>query len=91
MLVADVDMVWISLRTLISSVRAIAEQQEIDGRDQRGLPTAYRLRSRIRGAGLVTLVLTLVELLRQLMERQALRRVDQGISATNRSNASAPH
>jgi gas vesicle protein GvpK len=28
--------------------------------------------------GLVTLVLTLVELLRQLMERQALRRVDQG-------------
>ncbi len=28
--------------------------------------------------GLVTLVLTLVELLRQLMERQALRRVDAG-------------
>jgi hypothetical protein len=28
--------------------------------------------------GLVTLVLTLVELLRQLMERQALRRVEQG-------------
>ncbi|MFI6362227.1 gas vesicle protein K [Nocardia sp. NPDC050630] len=28
--------------------------------------------------GLVTLVLTLVELLRQLMERQALRRVDEG-------------
>jgi gas vesicle protein GvpK len=28
--------------------------------------------------GLVCLVLTVVELLRQLMERQALRRVDQG-------------
>ncbi len=28
--------------------------------------------------GLVALVLTLVELLRQLMERQAIRRVDQG-------------
>lgn len=28
--------------------------------------------------GLVTLVLTIVELLRQLMERQALRRVDSG-------------
>jgi len=28
--------------------------------------------------GLVTLVLTIVELLRQLMERQALRRVEQG-------------
>lgn len=28
--------------------------------------------------GLATLVLTVVELLRQLMERQAIRRVDQG-------------
>lgn len=28
--------------------------------------------------GLVSLVLTVVELLRQLMERQALRRIDQG-------------
>ena len=28
--------------------------------------------------GLVSLVLTLVELLRQLMERQAIRRVDRG-------------
>lgn len=28
--------------------------------------------------GLVSLVLTIVELLRQLMERQALRRVDEG-------------
>jgi len=30
------------------------------------------------GVGLVTLVLALVELLRQLLERQALRRLDQG-------------
>lgn len=30
------------------------------------------------GVGLVNLVLALVELLRQLMERQALRRLDQG-------------
>jgi Gas vesicle protein K len=29
--------------------------------------------------GLVSLVLTLVELLRQLMERQAIRRVDEGV------------
>ncbi len=29
--------------------------------------------------GLATLVLTIVELLRQLMERQALRRVDSGV------------
>ena len=31
-----------------------------------------------RSAGLATLVLTIVELLRQLMERQALRRVEDG-------------
>lgn len=31
--------------------------------------------------GLVSLVLTVVELLRQLMERQALRRVDEGTLA----------
>ncbi|WP_406099037.1 gas vesicle protein K [Streptomyces sp. NBC_01013] len=30
------------------------------------------------GRDLVTLVLTVVELLRQLMERQAMRRIDQG-------------
>ena len=30
------------------------------------------------GKDLVTLVLTVVELLRQLMERQAIRRIDQG-------------
>nr|WSW65146.1 gas vesicle protein K [Streptomyces sp. NBC_00995] len=30
------------------------------------------------GRDLVTLVLTVVELLRQLMERQALRRIDEG-------------
>jgi len=33
--------------------------------------------------GLVTLVLALVELLRQLMERQALRRVEQGSLTDN--------
>jgi hypothetical protein len=34
--------------------------------------------------GLVTLVLTLVELLRQLMERQALRRVEDGTLDDNK-------
>jgi CRISPR/Cas system-associated endonuclease Cas1 len=34
----------------------------------------------LAGRGLVSLVLTLVELLRQLMERQAIRRVDRGDS-----------
>jgi Gas vesicle protein K len=48
-------------------------------------PTQQRLPSRRIDAdpesverGLACLVLTIVELLRQLMERQALRRVDQG-------------
>jgi Gas vesicle protein K len=47
-------------------------------------PQANSLRQRINSdpasveRGLVSLVLTLVELLRQLMERQAIRRVDRG-------------
>jgi len=36
------------------------------------------------------LVLTLVELLRQLMERQAIRRMDRGDSPMNRSIESEP-
>ncbi|WP_393062826.1 gas vesicle protein K [Streptomyces sp. LN549] len=36
------------------------------------------LDSQQMGRDLVTLVLTVVELLRQLMERQALRRIDEG-------------
>jgi hypothetical protein len=51
---------------------------------QAGAQEAPRPRLRIEAdpeaveRGLVTLVLTLVELLRQLMERQSLRRVEQG-------------
>ena len=56
------------------------------GRDDTGTPDRRNAVDRLRidadpesvEKGLVTLVLTLVELLRQLMERQALRRVDQG-------------
>lgn len=48
----------------------------------RGTESAHRLRidadPETVEKALVTLVLTLVELLRQLMERQALRRVDDG-------------
>lgn len=42
------------------------------------------------GRDLVALVLTVVELLRQLMERQAIRRIDQGTSPTARWTRSAP-
>lgn len=42
------------------------------------------------GRDLAALVLTVVELLRQLMERQAIRRIDAGASPTARSSASAP-
>ncbi|HEY8471731.1 MAG TPA: gas vesicle protein K [Natronosporangium sp.] len=41
-------------------------------------PTRVRLDPADPERGLVAFVLTLVELLRQLMERQALRRVDHG-------------
>ncbi|MET7768352.1 gas vesicle protein K [Nocardia sp. NPDC005366] len=43
-----------------------------------GIPTRIDSSPESVERGLVTLVLTLVELLRQLMERQALRRVDEG-------------
>jgi len=57
-----------------------------DGRHDMGTPDRRKAVDRLRidadpesvEKGLVTLVLTLVELLRQLMERQALRRVEQG-------------
>jgi hypothetical protein len=54
----------------------------LDGLDGLGLPSPRRIdldadRESVE-RGLVQLVLTVVELLRQLMERQALRRVDQG-------------
>ncbi len=65
---------------------AVVEQlRTIGGMDDlvhlHGHPPAWRWFDVLRldgGAGLVQLVLTVVELLRQLMERQALRRVDQG-------------
>ncbi|SEL01647.1 gas vesicle protein K [Rhodococcus maanshanensis] len=47
-------------------------------RGARGLPQRIDADPESVERGLVTLVLTLVELLRQLMERQALRRVDEG-------------
>jgi hypothetical protein len=43
-----------------------------------GLPERLNLEPESVERGLVALVLTIVELLRQLMERQALRRVDAG-------------
>ncbi len=51
-----------------------------DARHERGPSLRQRIDSDPENVerGLVALVLTLVELLRQLMERQALRRVDAG-------------
>ena len=61
-------------------------QQVADGQDgavttgQRNAVRGFRVDADPESVekGLVALVLTLVELLRQLMERQALRRVEQG-------------
>jgi hypothetical protein len=47
-------------------------------RETRSLPQRIDSDPESVERGLATLVLTIVELLRQLMERQALRRVDEG-------------
>jgi hypothetical protein len=48
-----------------------------------GLPSKLQLNPENVRNGLAQLVLTLVELLRELMERQALRRIDAGSLTTN--------
>ncbi len=92
---ADVDMVRISLRTLIASVSALVprpgragpppmtESEPVDSDaptdiGRRVLPQRIDADPESVEKGLVTLVLTIVELLRQLMERQAIRRVEHG-------------
>jgi hypothetical protein len=57
-----------------------------DRADQAALAPRHRIDADPESVerGLVTLVLTVVELLRQLMERQALRRVDQGTLSDDR-------
>ncbi|MGW5072582.1 gas vesicle protein K [Rhodococcus sp. NPDC004095] len=52
-------------------------EQRPDG-DRRGLPRRIDADPESVEKGLVSLVLTIVELLRQLMERQAIRRVEVG-------------
>jgi hypothetical protein len=61
-------------KTLVSPSRAVAPQREL------GDALSRRINADPEGVerGLAQLVLTIVELLRQLMERQALRRVDAG-------------
>ncbi|MFC0446820.1 gas vesicle protein K [Rhodococcus jostii] len=54
------------------------EPHTLDGEGRRILPQRIDADPESVEKGLVTLVLTLVELLRQLMERQALRRVEHG-------------
>jgi hypothetical protein len=49
-----------------------------DGHNPSGLPRRVTVDPESVERGLAGLVLTIVELLRQLMERQALRRVDEG-------------
>nr|WP_246044977.1 gas vesicle protein K [Rhodococcus oryzae] len=54
------------------------ELNALTGEGHRVLPQRIDADPESVERGLVTLVLTLVELLRQLMERQALRRVEHG-------------
>jgi hypothetical protein len=89
--VADVDLVHVSLRALLASVTAggapgRAPESPAPADDVPVMPTAPAWRGRQRlttdrdtvERDLVRLVLSIVELLRQLMELQALRRVDRG-------------
>jgi hypothetical protein len=63
-------------------VRQRAQPDQPDQPERGGQRVRYRLDAdddpRSAERGLASLVLTIVELLRQLMERQALRRVDDG-------------
>ena len=63
-----------SEKTLVSPSRDLAPQREL------GDALSRRINADPEGVerGLAQLVLTIVELLRQLMERQALRRVEAG-------------
>ncbi|QGN31966.1 gas vesicle protein GvpJ [Microlunatus sp. Gsoil 973] len=84
--IAGVDLVEVRLRALITSVRAEmrATDPSADRAPSRGSRTMTTLPQRIESdkdsveRDLFKLVLTIVELVRQLMERQAIRRVDEG-------------
>ena len=62
------------------SARAGSPHRQSQAEPQDTLAPRFRIEADPEGVerGLVSLVLTLVELLRQLMERQSLRRVEQG-------------
>jgi Gas vesicle protein K/Gas vesicle protein len=90
---ADVDLLYIPLRLLITPAEAIdlpltpREYGKMIGppagdvrRSDGGTPRRHRIAADSDSVeqGLAQLVLTIVELLRQLMERQALRRVEAG-------------
>ena len=79
--IADVDLVRIDLRALISSVNENVPSpwdESQNREDRRNREPKLDLDPDTVERDLVKLVLTVVELLRQLMERQALRRVDEG-------------
>ena len=61
-----------------SSSRSDSNNSNRSEQDRRTLPERINMDPESVDRGLASLVLTVVELLRQLMERQALRRVDQG-------------
>ena len=81
---AGVDLVQVRLHALITSIRAdmTGRDHERDGaamtEPRRILPQRLETDAESVEKDLFKLVLTIVELVRQLMEKQALRRVDEG-------------
>ena len=62
----------------MSDPQVLTAQGDVDVLVPRGLPRRIDADAESVERGLAQLVLTLVELLRQLMERQALHRMEQG-------------
>jgi Gas vesicle protein K/Gas vesicle protein len=86
--VADIDLVYLNLGLLLSSVKSVVaayDQEETlartlpndDERDRYLAPKAS-IDSKNVEKGLARLVLTLIDLIRKLMEKQAIRRIDAG-------------
>ena len=73
---SGVDLVQVRLHALITTIRADMAGRSMT--DSRSIPRRLETDPESVERDLFKLVLTIIELVRQLMEKQALRRVDEG-------------